>query len=215
MTFLSLPAGAVARPTILGLVVVADLRAVLPSSLFEDDMRAAIAAGGGAFGWDSASVVADDGINVIKPNDIAPIDPGRWIRLPPPTVPAGAGDLHFLLSGVYSGAVTPGFFDPPFRCTSAFTVTSVELFRRTAGGGSSTVVDVLKNGVSIFLAPGNRPTVVFGAGNYAANTSAVFAPGANVFAPGDVLEVQLDSVEAFLPGATPGPEGVRVVVARA
>jgi len=214
VTFLSLPAGAVARPTILGLAVAVDLRAVLPSALFADAMQASLAAGAGTFAWDSASVVADDGVNVIKPNDIAPVDPGRWLRLPPPVVPAGAGDLHFALSGVYSGAVTPGFFDPPYRCTTGFTVSSVELFRRTAGSGSSTVIDVLKNGASIFLAPGNRPTVIFGAGDYASNTSAVFAPGANIYAPGDVLEVRLDSVEAYLAAATPGPEGIRVVVSR-
>lgn len=37
--------------------------------------------GGGTFWFDAASTVADDDGTVIRPNDIAAGDPGRWIRL--------------------------------------------------------------------------------------------------------------------------------------
>jgi hypothetical protein len=37
--------------------------------------------GGGVFVWADLSVLPDDGINVIKPNDVAPLAAGRWIKL--------------------------------------------------------------------------------------------------------------------------------------
>lgn len=193
---------------LVGLIAATDLRQVLPSSLFREGMRAEVAAVGG-FAWSTASLAADDGATVIKPNDVAPGDPGRWLKMPS----AGAlADLHFALSGVYSGAVVPGFFDPPLYVDVGFALAYARLDRRTAGTVGATQVDVLKNGVTIFGAGG--PSVAAGAGDYATDTNNVFAPGANVFVPGDWLEVQLVTVETFAPGPPPGPEGLRVTLVK-
>lgn len=173
-------------------------------------MRAETATG--PFAWDSVSVAADDGVNVIKPNDLAPIDPGRWLRLASPVPPPGAGELHFTLSGMYAGAIVPGVFDPLYIAPLGFTITSVQVMRRTAGLAGSTDIDVTKNGVSILAAP--PLSVTAGAGDNATVVTAAFAPGANVFLANDILEVVLVAVETFNPGLPVGPEGLRIVINR-
>lgn len=210
MSFLSLPPGAAARPSIVGIGPPTDLRPVLPSSLFRDFMQAFTASG--PFVWDSASVLPDDGVTVIIPNDIIFPAPGRWLKT---GSASGAGVIDFTLSGQYSGAVVPGFFDPPVIVQVGFTIDHVFLVRRTAGTGSRTQVDVTKNGVSIFNAPGDQPRVNATDGDYASAIGNVFAPGANVFVPGDILEVSLEKVEGFKGGPPAGPEGVRVTIVKA
>ncbi len=210
MTFLSLPPGAASRPTIVGIGPAVDLRAVLPSSTFVNFQYAHTATG--VFGWNSVSVAPDDGATVIKPNDIIAPAPGRWLRLNV-AIPPGAGDLYFTLSGNYAAVPVPAFFDAPYIADVGFTINYVSLARRTAGTAGSTSVDVLKNGVSVFAAA--IPTVFAAAGDYASDIGNVFVPGADVFVPGDVLEIRLNTVETFLAGPPTGPEGLRVTVARA
>lgn len=210
MSFLTLPAGAAARPTIVGVTLVTDIRDILPSSLFVVNME--VVGPTGPFAWDPASLLPDDGATVIRPTDIAALDPGRWIKLASPTPPPGSGAVHFTLSGEFSGAITPGFFDPPLIADVGFTVAYVHMARRTAGSGGSTRCDVLKNGVTIFS--GAPPTIAAAAGDNATDIVSAFTAGMDVFTPGDVLEVQLISTEAFLPGPPPGPEGLRVIVAK-
>lgn len=209
--FLTLPPGAAARPNIIGVASPVALRAVLPSSLFVVGMGAQIV-GSNPFVWDPASVAPDDGVSVICPNDITPPAPGRWLVSSGATPPAGSGALHYPLTGVYSGAVVPGFYAPPDIADAAFTLDHVQLVRRTAGSAGSTDIDVLKNGTSILAAP---LSIAFGAGdNASATTNTWAAPGANTFAPGDVIDVHLLAVETFLPGPPSGPEGLRVVLVK-
>jgi hypothetical protein len=194
---------------IVGLAPATDLRAVLPSSTFVDLQQAATISG--LFYWDSASVAPDNGATVLIPNDIIAPAPGRWLKIPL-SVPPGAGDLYFTLSGNYSAVPTPGTFDAPFITEVAFTLDHVHVARRTAGTAGQTTIDVTKNGVSIFA--GGPPFVAAAAGDYATAVGNLFAPGSNVFAPGDILEVVLTSVETFNAGPPPGPEGLRVTIVR-
>ena len=53
-------------------------------------MRAETAAG--QFAWNAVSLTADDGVTVIKPDDLAPSAPGRWLKIVPPApVPLAGG----------------------------------------------------------------------------------------------------------------------------
>lgn len=208
MSFLSLPAGAAARPTITGLAVLTDLRDVLPSSLFASGMRAET--GSGPFAWDAASLLADDASTVIRPTDVPVLSPGRWIKQA--STSPGSGRLEFLISDVYSGVIVPGFFEPPVVVDVGFTLDRVYLQRRTAGASGSTIVDVLKNGTTIFS--GLPPRVFASSGNYATANGSAFTLGANVYTPGDVLEVLLSQVELFSGGPPPGPEGLRVTLVK-
>lgn len=208
--FLSVPAGLGMRPAIVGASLPTDLRAVGPSSTFLSRQRAELPLL--TFAWDPTSVAPDDGATVIKPNDIAPIDPGRWVLVGSSTAPAGAGDVHFTLSGEYSAAAVPGFFDPPLYVEAGFALDHVRLMRRTAGTAGQTEIDVLKNGVSIFTA---LPAITAGAGDNATAVGNAFVLGANVFVPGDYIDVVLVGVETFKAGPPSGPEGLRVTLVKA
>lgn len=63
--------------------------------------------------------------------------------------------------------------------------------------GSSIVLDILKNNVSVFSVPGNRPTIAA-----SSNTAVTTLPSNIMFADGDYLEVQIVSVGSTTPGVT-------------
>lgn len=197
------------RPTVCAASVVG-LRTAEPVAQFVDAQRAAV--GAASYQWSAVSVAPDDGVNVIKPNSIAPANPGRWLLIPAGGGGASAGWVDFDLTGVYAAAVVPGFFSPPFAVRVASTCDVVHLVRRTAGLAGSTALDVRRNGVSIYLAPGDRPVVTPADGD---DYDALFPPtdpGQVVWAPGDKIEVVMLSAETFKIGPPPGPEGLRARV---
>lgn len=120
----------------------------------------------------------------------------------------------FTLSGVHAHAVVPGYFDPPRRAPTTRTISRVEALLRTAGASGDLVVDVLKNGASIFASSGDRLRIAASEGDYAHASvgPSAFADGAATLLEGDVIEVQLVSVHAHLEGEPPGPEGLSVTV---
>src|SRR5690606_26717583 len=59
--------------------------------------------GGGVFAWNDASIDADDGHNVIRPNDTTPGQAGRWVLT---GQPINASSLEITLFGDLAG-VTP------------------------------------------------------------------------------------------------------------
>lgn len=107
----------------------------------------------------------------------------------------GAGSIH---RHVFNGKlkVTLGF-DGAFIMPAAGTITRVTLWRRTAGSSGSTIVDVHKNGTTIYTTQGNRPTVTQAAGNDAIDATTDFDVSA--FAQDDRLEVDVDAIEAGNP----------------
>lgn len=207
MSFLSLPAGAAARPLIVGIGAPTDLRVVLPSVLFRQGMEARTAAG--VFVWDAASVAVDDGVSVIKPNDIAPANPGRWLIFPPVAVPE---PYRFLLAGVFSGVPVPAFFDPPELVINPYaprTLKRVSMVRRTAGTAGATSIQISRNGALVLAAP---LSVTAAAGAYATATTIAFVPGEEVFGPANIIDCVLLTTETFFAGPNPGPEGLRVLL---
>lgn len=167
-------------------------------------------AGGDVFRWDPASVAADDGVNVIKPDDILPANPGRWLLVPPPGVTAEP--YNFELSGVYSGALVPGYFAPPILVVPPAvprTLVRVWMFRRTAGLAGSTTIQLYRNGNPILAAP---LSVTAASGDYSAAQTVAFNAGEDVLGVTDIIECELQAVESYLAGPPPGPEGLRVVM---
>lgn len=78
MSYFVLPSGS-SRPGFYAIATVADLRAVAPSASFAKGMPAQLAAGT-QYTYDTASLAADNGTTVIKPDDVKPADPGRWLQ---------------------------------------------------------------------------------------------------------------------------------------
>jgi hypothetical protein len=84
------------------------------------------------------------------------------------------------------------------------TITRVTLFRRTAGGGGSTVVDVNKNGTTIYTTQANRPTVTAAGGNDQIDATTDF--DVTSFAQDDQFDLDIDTVE------TGNPQDVSVIM---
>lgn len=80
---------------------------------------------------------------------------------------------------------------------AAATITSVRATVNTAPTGASVIVDVLKNGATIWGSnPGNRPTIA-AAGNQSGNA----VPDTTALAAGDYLQVQIAQVGSTITGA--------------
>ena len=79
----------------------------------------------------------------------------------------------------------------------AGTITRITLYRRTAGSSGSTIVDVHKNGTTVYTTQGNRPTVTQAGGDD--QTDATTDMDVTAVAQDDRLEVDIDQVEAGNP----------------
>lgn len=77
-----------------------------------------------------------------------------------------------------------------------FTIVSVAARVATAPTGSSVVIDIKKNGASIFGAPGDRPTILAGTKN-----AVVGSWGNVILLSGDYLTVDIVQVGSTQPGA--------------
>jgi hypothetical protein len=73
------------------------------------------------------------------------------------------------------------------------TVTNVYVFRITAGGSGSTIVDLNKNGVTMYTTQANRPTITAAQGSNAVTHAT--NPDITSFTAGDYIQVQLDQKE--------------------
>jgi hypothetical protein len=91
-------------------------------------------------------------------------------------------------------AVGTGTFK--FVMPYAATLVSVTLTAGTSPTGAAILVDVNKNGTTIFTTQGNRPTLA--AGTTVGSASAT--PNVTAMAAGDYLTVDIDQVGSTLPG---------------
>lgn len=79
----------------------------------------------------------------------------------------------------------------------ACTIQRITLYRRTAGSSGSTIVDVNKNGTTVYTTQGNRPTVTQAGGND--QIDATTDMDVTAVAQNDRIEVAVDAVEAGNP----------------
>lgn len=98
----------------------------------------------------------------------------------------------------YSGtlAVTTGKFRWYNDIGRTLTITAVRASVGTAPAGLTVIVDVNKNGTTIYTSQGNRPTIAI-----AANTATANSPNVTSVAAGDYLTVDIDQIGSTTPGA--------------
>jgi hypothetical protein len=92
-------------------------------------------------------------------------------------------------------ATTTGALRLPVE--GAYTVTGVRLTAGTAPTGASLIVDVNKNGTTIFTTQANRPTIAAGANSGGPGT----APDVTSLAAGDYLTIDIDQVGSTVAGS--------------
>lgn len=78
-----------------------------------------------------------------------------------------------------------------------YTITGVRLTVGTAPTGSSLIINIFKNGSTIFTTSSNRPTITAGSNSAGPGS----APDIVNLSPGDYLTVNIDQVGATVPGA--------------
>ena len=109
--------------------------------------------------------------------------------------------MRFVVNGKPTATTT---VDGAWIAPRAGTFSRITLYRRTAGGGSSTIVDVNKNGTTVYTTQGNRPTVTAAGGNDGIDATTDF--DVTTFAQDDRIEVDVDQVESG------NPQDVTVVI---
>lgn len=94
------------------------------------------------------------------------------------------------------GALSAGTSQFSVVCPIAGTISAVYLSRITAGSSGSTTLDVNKNGTTLWTTAGNRPQIAY---NDSDNKVAVTLPDVVSLAAGDLLTLDVDTVEAGSP----------------
>jgi hypothetical protein len=86
--------------------------------------------------------------------------------------------------------------DGAFISDSGFTITGVWLYRGTAGSASSTIVDIHKNGTTLYTTQANRPTIAF---NDADKKVDCTLPDVVAILAGDIITMDIDTKETGSP----------------
>lgn len=100
--------------------------------------------------------------------------------------------LPFSRSGALAVVVGQGRFYFPF----AATILGVQASVGTQPTGSGVIVDVDKNGTTIFTTQANRPTI-----SAATNVSAIKVPDITTYAIGDYMSVDVDQIGSTVSGS--------------
>lgn len=96
----------------------------------------------------------------------------------------------------FPGVLTVSTGVAKFRVPADATVLGASAALGTAPTGSSVVVDILKNGVSLFTTPANRPTIASGA-----TISTLLVPERTLVRAGDLLSVDVKQVGSSVAGS--------------
>jgi hypothetical protein len=86
--------------------------------------------------------------------------------------------------------------DGAYISDSAFTVSGVWLYRGTAGSASSTIVDIHKNGTTLYTTQGNRPTIAYDDTDKKVDCT---LPDVVAIAAGDIITMDIDQKETGSP----------------
>lgn len=112
-----------------------------------------------------------------------------------PASPA-ASTKHFLLPYSHAGTLAPTTGTFRLYAERAMTITQVRASVGTAPTGAALVVDVNKNGTTVFTTQSNRPSIAAGS-----NTATATAINVTSLAAGDYLTVDIDAVGSTVAGA--------------
>jgi hypothetical protein len=105
-----------------------------------------------------------------------------WLR-----VGSGSGDYTFAVDGRLAVATN---VPNAFVVTKDVEITACYIYCKTPGTADSTVVDVNKNGVTIYTTQANRPTLAFDDADGWASS----VPDILTFAAGDVITLDIDAI---------------------
>lgn len=95
-----------------------------------------------------------------------------------------------------TGAVTVATGKSKIVLQAAYAVESIHAYVNTAPTGASLIVDVQKNGTTLFTTQGNRPTIAAGS-----NSSTNTMPDVTTFAANDILSVNVDQIGSTVAGS--------------
>ena len=110
---------------------------------------------------------------------------------------AGGGAATFQHRWTANGPFVAGTaVDGAFISDTAFSITAVWLCRGTAGNASETIVDINKNGTTMYTTQANRPTIVW---NDADKKVDCTLPDVVTIAAGDIITMDIDQAEATTP----------------
>jgi hypothetical protein len=107
----------------------------------------------------------------------------------------GSGDhtpIPFTIGGTLGTGARPQRLPLPFDCR----IVDVRTMVGTAPTGASILVDVNKNGTTIFTTQGNRPSIAA-----SGNASSAAVPDVTTASAGDYLTVDVDQVGSSVAGA--------------
>lgn len=108
-----------------------------------------------------------------------------------------AGVLPVVVPFMRAGTLTTGVGTLAFRAPFAMTLQHVRLYATTAPTGAAILVDVNKNGTTMFTTQANRPTIAISANSETATT----APDVTAVAAGDRITIDVDQVGSTVAGA--------------
>lgn len=97
------------------------------------------------------------------------------------------------INAYFSAAVTAALYGTEWIAPFSGRIAAVKVNARTAGtGGGNTVMELLKNGTTMYTTSGNRPTLLATSTGEFANTN----PDVRSFLAGDVIALQCASVSS-------------------
>jgi hypothetical protein len=116
-----------------------------------------------------------------------------WDTLAFADLPGTRIEMEWIANGPYTvdTSVDGGFVAP-----SAMTIKAVWLYRTTAGASTSTILDLNKNGTTMYTTQANRPTIAFNDGD---NKVQATLPDVTSIAAGDIISVDTDQIEGGTP----------------
>jgi len=110
---------------------------------------------------------------------------------------AGGGAATFQHRWTANGPFIVGTdVDGAYISDSAFSILGVWLYRGTAGTSSNTIVDIHKNGTTLYTTQANRPTIAW---NDADKKVDCALPDVVTVAAGDVITIDIDQKETGTP----------------
>lgn len=110
--------------------------------------------------------------------------------------------IAFYIDGDLTTALEASFVAP-----CALTITNVKSSVGTAPTDADLILDIHKNGTTVFTTQGNRPTIAAGE-----TTDDSAAPDVTTIAAGDRITIQIDQIGSTVPGANLGATVVCVAV---
>jgi uncharacterized membrane protein len=110
-----------------------------------------------------------------------------------PGTRAQSKNLIEMVSSYSNAAVTANQYLWEFVSVCYGRINGIKVYAATAGtGGGNTVIDVLRNGVSIWSIAGNKPTLLATSTGEFANSQA--DAGMRGIRPGDLISIQVASI---------------------